>query len=143
MEENVKKAKKFVSENSKKYFFSQAFNFGGFKRFNAEYEEQLNIYNEYRIEQGEKLKNIIIFKFLKKDFTQQGAHYIFNINGNTHRYSSVELLDYGITQKTHLIKEQLANNQTSSIFCEVERDYIEATLPSSKKDEINIKKRRL
>lgn len=143
MEESVKKAKKFVSENSKKYFFSQAFNFGGFKRFNAEYEKQLNIYNEYRIKQAEKLNNIITFKLFKKEFTQQGAHYIFDINGNTHRYSSVELLDYGITQKTHLIKEQLANNHTSSLFCEVERDYIEAILPSSKKDEINIKKRRL
>lgn len=143
MEENVKKAKKFISENSKKYFFSQAFNFGGFKRFNSEYEKQLSVYNEYRIEQAEKLNNIITFKFFKKEFTQQGAHYIFTINGSTHRYSAVELLDYGITQKTYLIKEQLANNQTSSLFCEVEKDYIEATLPDVKTDDVNIKKRRL
>jgi len=143
MEENVKKAKKFVFENSKKYFFSQAFNFGGFKRFNAEYEEQLSIYNEYRIKQAEKLNNIITFKFFKKEFIEQGTHYIFDINGTKHRYSVVELLDYGITQKTHLIKEQLANNRTSSLFSEVEKDYIEATLPYTKTDDINIKKRRL
>lgn len=143
MKENVKKAKKFVAENSKKYFFSQAFNFGGFKRFNSEYEKQLSVYNEYRIEQAEKLNNIITFKFFKKEFTQQGAHYIFTINGATHRYSAVELLDYGITQKTYLIKEQLANNQTSSLFCEVEKDYIEVTLPDVKTDDVNIKKRRL
>lgn len=134
MSPEIKHAQEFVSRNSTKYFFFQAFNFGKFKKFNEEFEKQSQIYNEHRRFEGKKRLNILAFKFFKKDYIQEGSHYIFNINGEQHRFGILEILDYGIKQKAVL----MADNPEMLSACE--KDYLNSIL---KKEPISSIKRRL